>query len=36
VFLVLQSASDTPGVDTIDFAIFPPRILAATPNEVPA
>jgi homogentisate 1,2-dioxygenase len=28
IFLVLQSPSDTPGVDTIDFAIFPPRILA--------
>jgi homogentisate 1,2-dioxygenase len=27
IFLVLQSASDTPGVDTIDFVIFPPRIL---------
>jgi homogentisate 1,2-dioxygenase len=28
IFLVLQSQSDTPGVDAIDFAIFPPRILA--------
>jgi homogentisate 1,2-dioxygenase len=28
IFLVLQSASDTPGVDAIDFVIFPPRILA--------
>ena len=28
IFLVLHSASDTPGVSTIDFAIFPPRILA--------
>jgi len=28
IFLVLQSPSDTPGVDTIDFVIFPPRILA--------
>ncbi|MGH8802602.1 MAG: homogentisate 1,2-dioxygenase [Casimicrobiaceae bacterium] len=28
IFLVLQSQSDTPGVDTIDFAIFPPRIVA--------
>lgn len=28
IFLVLQSMSDTPGVDTIDFVIFPPRILA--------
>lgn len=27
IFLVLQSASDTPGVDTIDFAVFPPRTL---------
>jgi homogentisate 1,2-dioxygenase len=27
IFLVLQSASDTPGVDAIDFVIFPPRIL---------
>ena len=29
IFLVLQSATDTPGVDAIDFVIFPPRILAA-------
>jgi homogentisate 1,2-dioxygenase len=29
IFLVLQSLSDTPGVDSIDFVIFPPRILAA-------
>jgi homogentisate 1,2-dioxygenase len=28
IFLVLQSVSDTPGVDTIDFVCFPPRILA--------
>jgi homogentisate 1,2-dioxygenase len=28
IFLVLQSQSDTPGVDMIDFVIFPPRILA--------
>jgi homogentisate 1,2-dioxygenase len=28
IFLVLHSQSDTPGVDTIDFVIFPPRILA--------
>jgi homogentisate 1,2-dioxygenase len=27
IFLVLQSLSDTPGVDTIDFVIFPPRVL---------
>ncbi|MFC7516638.1 homogentisate 1,2-dioxygenase [Herbaspirillum sp. GCM10030257] len=29
IFLVLQSPSDTPGVDAIDFVIFPPRWLAA-------
>jgi homogentisate 1,2-dioxygenase len=29
IFLVLQSPSDTAGVDTIDFVIFPPRWLAA-------
>jgi len=28
IFLVLQARSDTPGVDTIDFVVFPPRILA--------
>ncbi len=28
IFLVLQSQSDTPGVDTIELVIFPPRILA--------
>jgi homogentisate 1,2-dioxygenase len=28
IFLVLQSQSDTPGADAIDFVIFPPRILA--------
>ena len=28
IFLVLQSVSDTPGVDNIDFVIFPPRVLA--------
>ncbi|HYB65929.1 MAG TPA: homogentisate 1,2-dioxygenase [Steroidobacteraceae bacterium] len=27
IFLVLQSPSDTPGVDDIDFVIFPPRWL---------
>ena len=27
IFLVLHSASDTPGVSHIDFAVFPPRIL---------
>jgi homogentisate 1,2-dioxygenase len=25
IFLVLQSVSDTPGVDALDFVIFPPR-----------
>ena len=29
IFLVLQSLSDTPGVDSIDFVIFPPRWLVA-------
>jgi homogentisate 1,2-dioxygenase len=28
IFLVLHAPSDTPGVDTIDFVIFPPRVLA--------
>ena len=28
IFLVLQSVSDTPGVDSVDFVVFPPRILA--------
>lgn len=28
IFLVLHSASDTPGVSSLDFVIFPPRILA--------
>lgn len=28
IFLVLQSLSDTPGVDNVDFVIFPPRWLA--------
>jgi homogentisate 1,2-dioxygenase len=28
IFLVLQSISDTPGVDAIDFLVFPPRVLA--------
>ena len=27
IFLVLHSPSDTPGVDTLDFVIFPPRWL---------
>ena len=29
IFLVLHSPTDTPGVDAIDFVIFPPRWLAA-------
>jgi len=29
IFLVLHSPSDTPGVDALDFVIFPPRWLAA-------
>ena len=29
IFLVMHSASDTPGVSNLDFVIFPPRILAA-------
>jgi homogentisate 1,2-dioxygenase len=28
IFLVLQAPCDSPGVDTIDFVVFPPRILA--------
>ncbi|MGD9945224.1 MAG: homogentisate 1,2-dioxygenase [Burkholderiaceae bacterium] len=28
IFLVMQSVSDTPGVDMLDFIVFPPRILA--------
>jgi len=28
IFLVLQSITDTPGVDSLDFVIFPPRWLA--------
>ena len=28
IFLVLQSITDTPGVDGVDFVIFPPRWLA--------
>ncbi|MBV8853519.1 MAG: homogentisate 1,2-dioxygenase [Sinobacteraceae bacterium] len=27
IFLVLQSISDTPGVDAVDFVVFPPRWL---------
>ncbi|WP_188702693.1 homogentisate 1,2-dioxygenase [Silvimonas iriomotensis] len=29
IFLVLQAPSDTPGVDQIDFVVFPPRALVA-------
>jgi homogentisate 1,2-dioxygenase len=29
IFLVLQATTDTPGVDAIDFVIFPPRTLVA-------
>jgi homogentisate 1,2-dioxygenase len=29
IFLVLQSPSNAPGVDDIDFVIFPPRVLVA-------
>ena len=29
IFLVLHSPSDTPGVDTLDFVVFPPRWLVA-------
>jgi homogentisate 1,2-dioxygenase len=28
IFLVLHSPTDTPGVDAVDFVVFPPRILA--------
>ena len=28
IFLVLQAQSTVPGVDTLDFVIFPPRVLA--------
>ena len=28
IFLVLQAQSTAPGVDTLDFVIFPPRVLA--------
>ncbi len=36
IFLVLQSQTDTPGVDAIDFVIFPPRWLAAEDTFRPA
>ena len=29
IFLVMHSASDTPGTSNIDFVVFPPRILVA-------
>lgn len=29
IFLVLQAVSDTPGVDTLDFVVFPPRVVVA-------
>ncbi len=35
IFLVLQSQSDTPGVDDLDFVIFPPRWLAMTDSFRP-
>jgi len=35
IFLVLQSISDTPGVDSLDFLIFPPRWLAMTDSFRP-
>ena len=35
IFLVLQSPSDMPGVDSIDFVIFPPRWLAMQDNFRP-
>ena len=36
IFLVLQSITDTPGVDGVDFAIFPPRWLAMEHTFRPA
>jgi homogentisate 1,2-dioxygenase len=36
IFLVLQSVSDTPGVDALDFVVFPPRILAMEHTFRPA
>jgi homogentisate 1,2-dioxygenase len=36
IFLVLHSPSDTPGVDNIDFVIFPPRWLAMEDSFRPA
>jgi len=36
IFLVLQSITDTPGVDNIDFVIFPPRWLTAVDTFRPA
>jgi homogentisate 1,2-dioxygenase len=36
IFLVLHSPSDTPGVDNVDFLIFPPRWLAMENSFRPA
>ena len=36
IFLVLQSPTDTPGVDAVDFVIFPPRWLANEDTFRPA
>lgn len=36
IFLVLHSPSDTPGTSNVDFAIFPPRILAMQDTFRPA
>ena len=36
IFLVLQSLSDTPGVDNLDFVIFPPRWLVMEHTFRPA
>ena len=36
IFLVLQSPSDTPGVDNIDFVIFPPRMAGDAGHVPPA
>ena len=36
IFLVLQSVSDTPGVDNLDFVIFPPRWLVMEHTFRPA
>ncbi len=36
IFLVLQSATDTPGVDNVDFVVFPPRWLVMEHTFRPA